>query len=480
MTCLQVVRECVRAVLEAAEDVCAYLARSKDDWSQMHSFQQLSEHLNIFPDLELNDLFCQRLQDSLDLPLTAGGIAAGEPLHAVAIKDDNVQVFRLLHQHAQRLHGLAAPVFVVSQGKVLARYDYEGLLSLNDFSKNYEITSEYLNTLFASVTAAAAAFQHHVGRQHGAAEADNIFVDVIAGGRVILGAHAPRPDKADVPTLTETVGQLALARGLPFTPHKPLFKLSVDCDFCSERCARSFICPGDGHKFCEECMENLMNSQTKQSGSMPHLSCPMPGCGAVWSDVDLLKMLPGPQAEQAHKRRKVHLETELRTAIRSEIQAELAAAPRATAVADGELRQSLVAEALNLLVDQCRFCGLAFFDFDGCFAIGCECGRSICGYCLASGTSAQIHVHIASNDCGVRRQMFPDAQEHTFQQGADQKVEFGMARRLRIHAELTNLFETLGSRDRTLLARRILQDVTENGVDLTLVVPVIEELQERG
>jgi hypothetical protein len=47
MTCLQVVRECVRAVLEAAEDVCAYLARSKDDWSQMHSFQQLSEHLNI-------------------------------------------------------------------------------------------------------------------------------------------------------------------------------------------------------------------------------------------------------------------------------------------------------------------------------------------------------------------------------------------------------------------------------------------------
>ena len=94
-------------------------------------------------------------------------------------------------------------------------------------------------------------------------------------------------------------------------------------------------------------MENLMNSQTKQSGSMPHLSCPMPGCGAVWSDVDLLKMLPGPQAEQAHKRRKVHLETELRTAIRSEIQAELAAVPRTTAVADGELRQSLVAEALN-------------------------------------------------------------------------------------------------------------------------------------
>ena len=57
-----------------------------------------------------------------------------------------------------------------------------------------------------------------------------------------------------------------------------------------------------------------------------------------------------------------------------------------------------------------------------------------------------------------------------------------MARRLRIHAELTNLFETLGSRDRTLLARRILQDVTENGVDLALVAPGVieEELRERG
>ena len=224
-----------------------------------------------------------------------------------------------------------------------------------------------------------------------------------------------------------------------------------------------------------------MNSQTKQNGAMAQLSCPMPGCVGVWSDVELLKALPVALGEQACKRRRVHLETELRTAIRSEIQAELAAAPRATAVADSELRQSLVAEALNLLVDQCRGCGQAFDDFDGCFAISCECGRSICGYCLASGTSAQIHVHIASNDCGVRRQMFPDAQEHTFQQGADQKVEFGMARTIRINSELTNLFETLGSRERTLLAHRILQDVTENGVDLTLVVPgVIEELQERG
>ena len=87
---------------------------------------------------------------------------------------------------------------------------------------------------------------------------------------------------------------------------------------------------------------------------------------------------------------------------------------------------------------------------------------------------------IASNDCDVRRQMFPDAQQHTFQQGTEQTVEFGIARRTRIHAELTNLVEMVGFRERTLLAHRILQHVTENGCDLVLVVPgVIEELQER-
>ena len=47
-------------------------------------------------------------------------MAAREPLHAVAIEEENVKVFRLLYQNAQRLHGLAAPVFVVNQGKVLA------------------------------------------------------------------------------------------------------------------------------------------------------------------------------------------------------------------------------------------------------------------------------------------------------------------------------------------------------------------------
>ena len=187
----------------------------------------------------------------------------------------------------------------------------------------------------------------------------------------------------------------------------------------------------------EECLDNVMSSQTRQNGSMPRLSCPMPGCTGVWSDVDLLKILPGHQAEQAYKRRRIDLEAELRrelrNELRNEIQQELAAASQATVAAAGtELRQSLINQALDILVVQCRACGQAFDDFDGCFAISCECSQCICGYCLQTGTAAQIHVHIASNDCYVRRQMHPRALEDTFHQGRSKDEEFSTARRLRI------------------------------------------------
>lgn len=40
------------------------------------------------------------------------------------------------------------------------------------------------------------------------------------------------------------------------------------------------------------------------------------------------------------------------------------------------------------------------------------------------------------------------------------------------------MFERLGLRDRTLLARRIRRDVLENGIDLALVAPDVEEVQD--
>ena len=126
------------------------------------------------------------------------------------------------------------------------------------------------------MTSAAIAFQRHVGRQHGNIDDHNIYVDVVAG-RVTVGPHTTRFIKSDMPALTETVEQLALANGFVFTPRAPC-KLCVECHGCSSPCVKCTICPGGGHAFCEQCVGNLMNSQAKQNSGMPQLPCP---CQAV-------------------------------------------------------------------------------------------------------------------------------------------------------------------------------------------------------
>ena len=67
-----------------------------------------------------------------------------------------------------------------------------------------------------------------------------------------------------------------------------------------------------------------------------------------------------------------------------------------------------------------------------------------------------------------------------FHQGRSEDEELTTARSIRIQAELHNLCKGLGSRDRTLLARRIRRDVLQNGVDLALVAPgAIEAMEGR-
>ena len=63
----------------------------------------------------------------------------------------------------------------------------------------------------------------------------------------------------------------------------------------------------------------------------------------------------------------------------------------------------------------------------------------------------------------------------TWHQGASKEEEFSTARKIRIAAEMHELFEGLDSRERRLLAHRIQRDVAENGVDLALFAGVLEE-----
>ena len=98
--------------------------------------------------------------------------------------------------------------------------------------------------------------------------------------------------------------------------------------------------------------------------------------------------------------------------------------------------------------------------------------------CMLTGTC--IHVPIASNARYVRWQMHPRAEQDIFHQRRSKDEEFATACKIRIHAELHNLFDGLGSRGRTLLAQRVRLVVFQNVVDLAPVAPgAIEAPQER-
>lgn len=212
---------------------------------------------------------------------------------------------------------------------------------------------------------------------------------------------------------------------------------------------------------------------------MAPVTCPM-GCGAAWSDAALLRCLQTTQAsEQVHKRRRLHLEIQLRRELREEIEAEIKATQRSPNDngSDQDLHQGIVTEALELLMDKCRKCGQAFSDdWDGCMALHCPCGSYVCAYCLMVGTEEIVHEHIGSNSCPVRLQMFPEAANgDTFHQGPTPKREFAIGRRIRIVDELHTYFRGLQPAQRALLAQRIRRDVEDNGVDFSLVYDTDEQ-----
>ena len=479
---LRTVRYCARSAMALAEQLREYLSRAKEDYLNLEHLDEILQHLELFPQLALEGTFLNKFGDIVDLPLSFGDAANdhGSP-HMVQIDATSLGDFKRLSLHSRGLsnRGNAIPIFVVKDCKLWAKYAHQGL-NLKDLGENYEINEDFLTRMWGALASATAAFRRDVGREHRAITAENVFVDAISQ-RVTLGAHAialaHRDGSADVPALFEVVEKLGLSHALVFKPRSSL-KLRVECDTCESLCVKSTTCPGGDHIFCEECLANLIHSKTDQSGAMKPVSCPMPGCRAVWSDVEIFRALPITLAEQASKRRKLHHEIELRQQLRQEIQAEVQTTQQQSSDSSGQdLPQSIVTEALELLVDKCRGCGAAFGnDFDGCFALSCVCGSYVCAYCLVGGTEEAIHGHIASGDCPVRRQMFPDAAYDPFHQGRSKDEEFAVARRIRIVDELHTHFQGLTASHCTLLAQRIRRDVEENGIDFSLVFDLDRQL----
>ena len=482
---LRAVHGCAQMAMASAEKLKNYLSRTKDDYRMLQNPDLCLQHLVMFPELQSDDDFLNHLEETLGLTLSFddGNDGRGSPY--VVDVGAGLPDFKRLARHANTLsqRGVAIPTIILQNFKLCARYAAHSGMDLKEFAANYEVTEHFLTRLWAALASAAAEFRWRVGRQHGAISEKNIFVDAMTE-RITLGAHAISLDHlddggsdADVPALFSICEDLGHRHGVAFKPGSSL-KFRVECDSCSSLCTRSTTCPAEKHHFCEECIGNLMSSQTDHRGAMKPIACPM-GCGSTWSDLDLLRHLPRDQAEQAQKRRRVHVEMELRQQIRQEILAEMSAAQRASNDdAGNELPQALVNESLELLVDKCRGCGAAFDDqWDGCFALECPCGRHVCAYCLMLGSHEEVHLHIGSNECPVRRQMFPNANFDFFHQGGGgAREEFMVARRIRIVDDLHSLFQRLPIAQRRLLAERIRKDVEDNHIDFGLVHDVDEQL----
>lgn len=50
---------------------------------------------------------------------------------------------------------------------------------------------------------------------------------------------------------------------------------------------------------------------------------------------------------------------------------------------------------LKHLNTQCPACHAVFYKFNGCFAVSCQCGAAICGFCMFQDPSGDAHTHVA-------------------------------------------------------------------------------------
>lgn len=483
---LETVHFCLRSGMAAAERLKACLSRSKDDYHFLGSLDASFQHAMMFPELGSENDFLRHLETLCGLPLCraeddeAADDSASPSLHLVEVDATSMPEFKRLSRHARSLsqRGVAIPLFLINDCKLFAKYAHDGI-PLIDLKETYEMSEPFLRRLWNSLASSAAAFEKDVDRIHGAITESNIFVDLVSE-RITLGPHAVSLHDqeenvgSDMPALSRLVEDLRAANGLVFATGSTL-KFRVACSTCASLCLRSTSCPAGTHAFCKECFGNLLQSNTDHNGAMKQVSCPM-GCGAAWSDAELLRCLPSTQAEQAHKRRRLHLEIELRRQLREEILAEIAATTQRSQNEesnDQELPLSIISESLEMMTDMCRQCGTAFKHWDGCMAINCPtCGDSyVCGYCLMTGSREAIHHHIGHGECPIRNQMFPAAVSNgdTFHQGPSAQEEFRMARKIRIVEELHVLFQSLDANRRRLLGERIRLDIEQNGIDFSLV-----------
>eukprot|EP00750_Incisomonas_marina_P031427 INCI8137.1.p1 GENE.INCI8137.1~~INCI8137.1.p1 ORF type:complete len:485 (-),score=72.90 INCI8137.1:34-1335(-) len=210
-----------------------------------------------------------------------------------------------------------------------------------------------------------------------------------------------------------------------------------ECLLCGDEYDRPYTLQGCGHRFCEACLPGLFH-ETRLPISCPecqsqlswgdidslasvadktaaidaavkqyvnkHLShvrnCPVPGCDALlWMGDN-----PEPQSSAEEAQRGGHVadchscSASLCVTCSSKFNKLVDAHPGSScAVAqdaqEGALQAHVQHIRENLLTHKCPRCQKAFIDFDGCFALKCDCGAGFCAWCLEDcGIDAHSHV----------------------------------------------------------------------------------------
>lgn len=198
----------------------------------------------------------------------------------------------------------------------------------------------------------------------------------------------------------------------------PLFKLDVqfhrECEICFDDVlpSKGWVCLND-HFLCRECFRlHVKHAREPDTSGRPvdksgRVVCPHVGCQAVYEPVLLLSQPHDAKEEEILQlfselqelRMAVRTKQEVETALdiqKRKLQGEF---QRIQQIQDIDERQAelvrldIIEHILTLRCPK-KHCGMAFLDFEGCFALKCSnCQTNFCAWCIRF-SAPDVHGHV--------------------------------------------------------------------------------------
>lgn len=201
----------------------------------------------------------------------------------------------------------------------------------------------------------------------------------------------------------------------------PLFKMRIaikrECEICMDWVLpqKGWICPKE-HFLCRNCFDHHVE-HASQPGALErsidgkgNVKCPHDGCDSVFDPLFLVRQRHDASEEELRKThgmlQNIRMARYSQEAVaealdieRQKLQAEF---ERINRLKDRKEREAelvklkIVDEILTLRCPN-KDCKMAFFDFDGCFAVTCNsCRHDFCAWCLDYSQRGDVHAHVAN------------------------------------------------------------------------------------